>query len=797
MNEADPVPANNASAGQVVRPPGRLIGLLGLLLGGLALAAPLLPGRLAFLALGLLILIVGLLQNFTGFAVRDPAASGSWFSRGGASILTGLLLLAMPRLIFAALALLLGISWILGGLSTLLAALRQRGQGDWHWQMIDGAVNVVLGLAIALQWPIKGVTSIALYVGLRFISAGWSALMGRIPAPMRDEAVEGLHPDSRLGLPAHAYLGQLREQLTAEAVVTTRSDRAWRWLFLLVFFFIHAARMDSDWNLIGILSPLGAVLGDVGLAIILAYAIIAPLSVSWRSLTRPLERRAWGWYLRRVDADKTGGARAAVTRWWLTRRMRAAVGRQQARGSATAALGWGLQRGLPYIAVLIAVTPLWGVSWFFNTETWVAGAWEVWAEHRTDTWRESMIAAVKEEYGEPAQKPDFLRLKPEGVEEAKDFSFLVIGDTGEGDPSQHILRDQFWLLGQKPEVKFLVLSSDVIYPSGAMKDYEPKFYLPFKGFTKPIYAIPGNHDWYDALEAFSANFLEPKAARAAMRARREVDLNLTTTTERRTDEMIRQAAFLREAYQLNTALQRAPYFEIHAAEFSLIAVDTGIQRRVDDAQMRWLEEALERARGKFKMVILGHPLYAAGHYQAAEEPDFARIHELLKKHSVAVVMAGDTHDFEFYKEPYEAAGTSRSMYHFVNGGGGAYLSIGTALSWPKEPPVAECGFYPRADALISRLDEQTPAWKRPLWWWVKHLQAWPSSPEGVASAFEYDRAPFFQSFMEVRVEGSKNRVRLWLYGANGRLRWRDLHVQGGVPNGQKGEDWVEFSFPLR
>ena len=52
-----------------------------------------------------------------------------------------------------------------------------------------------------------------------------------------------------------------------------------------------------------------------------------------------------------------------------------------------------------------------------------------------------------------------------------------------------------------------------------MKDYEPKFYLPFKGFKKPIYAIPGNHDWFDALDGFTANFFEPAAARAAMDAR--------------------------------------------------------------------------------------------------------------------------------------------------------------------------------------------------------------------------------------------------------------------------------------
>ncbi len=146
----------------------------------------------------------------------------------------------------------------------------------------------------------------------------------------------------------------------------------------------------------------------------------------------------------------------------------------------------------------------------------------------------------------------------------------------------------------------------------------------------------------------------------------------------------------------------------------------------------------------------------------------------------------------------QSEGNDRSMYHFVNGGGGAYLSIGTAFTWPKQPSVEECGFYPRADALTEIIETRTPVWKRPLWLWVKHFGAWPSSPEVVASAFDYDRAPFFQSFMEVRVEGSTNTVRFWLYGANGRLRWRELHVEDDrIPNSQSPDDLVEFAFPLR
>jgi len=38
------------------------------------------------------------------------------------------------------------------------------------------------------------------------------------------------------------------------------------------------------------------------------------------------------------------------------------------------------------------------------------------------------------------------------------------------------------------------------------------------------------------------------------------------------------------------------------------------------------------------------------------------------------------------------------MHHFVNGGGGAYLSIGTALDFPKQPPVADWAFYPSTNS---------------------------------------------------------------------------------------------------
>jgi uncharacterized membrane protein HdeD (DUF308 family) len=775
-----------------------MIGLPLLVLGCLALTTPFVAGKSSPFVLGILLLTSGLIETAHAFGLRDRHVGDAGFFGAGISVLAGLLLLAQPKLALGALSLLLGLSFLIGGVGMIVAA--SRGGGNPRVGLLsDGCLNVLLGLLIASQWPVSGLWTIGLYVGCRILGSGWSKIVGRDEtAGAPGVEVAALHPDRRLRLPPHPELAKIREILSAEDEARYPIDRYWRVTFLLTFLAIHIGRMDAEWNLVGLFSPGVAVIGDVLFALVLAWGVITPVRLGWRALTRPLERRAWTRLLAQVDQGQKPIRLDRIVRYWVNTRTRFALRLSQARRSPTVAMRRGLQIGLPVTAVLIALNPIWGFSWYFNTENWATEIWARWAEQRTDTWREQMVRAVRERYRDTATSgAQLFQVVPEGIAAGTDFSFLVIGDPGEGDASQHILRDQFIELGQRSEVKFLVVASDVVYPAGAMKDYEEKFYLPFKGFTKPIYAIPGNHDWYDALEGFTANFLEPEAASAALRARRETDHGLTTTTESRINQMIEEAARLREAYGVSAGSQRAPYFEVNAERFMLIAVDTGILRRVDAGQLRWLRAALEQARGKFKMVILGHPLFAAGYYQGAGDEPFAAIHQLLQEYAVEVVMAGDTHTFEFYKEVEQVRSQSRPMYHFVNGGGGAYLSIGTALDWPKQAPTADSAFYPSTAAVLAKLDSQTPRWKWPLWWWMTRLGAWPSAPEALASAFDFNRAPFFQSFVEVSVEGSANVVRLLPYGANGRLRWHDLQIHGQVvPDGQDDRAFVEFSFPL-
>jgi len=770
----------------------RLLAGVLFVLGGLAVLAPLLAGANAASRVGLLLIVAALIELFHGFRRSSEEGRKAAWQSGAVTILMGILVLNNNSLIFSAFLLFLGGWFAFDAVRYVVRGFREErsSRGALVTWVLPALGNAAVALFILIQYQ-KAPTWIVSVVGaLRIFGTAWNVLAAAVYT----------HQDSSrttvqdLGLGDDPRLATLGERIQAEESARVQLDRGWIAAFVATLFAIHLARMGLDRTALGILSPAFAVLGDLWIALIAAFGVIIPLRLLWRKSTRGLERVVWRWSVTE-PAGRVGKWARVVMQRWLSSRLRFSIQLRRASYSLPEAFSRGLQIGLPIAAIMAAVYPVLGMSWYFDTENWAAGIWDSWAESRTDVWREAMVTAVVGK-GPALDNPSAFALKPAGVDSG-DFAFLVIGDTGEGDASQHVLRDQLITASRQDAVRFVVISSDVVYPTGAIKDYEAKFWLPFKGIEKPVYAIPGNHDWYDALEGFNATFLTPAAARAAMHARVEADLHLTSTTDERIDELIAKAARLRQEYGVPTALQEGPFFQIQTQHFALIAVDTGVVKRVDAAQLRWLKSALAAASGKFIMVLLGHPLYALGHYQGDSNEEFAAIHRLFRDHGVPVTMAGDVHDFEYYAEHYETPGGDRTMHHFVNGGGGAYLSVGTALDFPKQPPTPLWAHYPTRAQLTDKIEAATPAWKRPAWWWTKSFGAWPSSVEWLSAAFDYNFAPFYQSFVEVRVEPSAQRVRFLPWGVHGRLKWSDIEASPGVrPEGTRLDAFVEWTVKM-
>ena len=329
-----------------------------------------------------------------------------------------------------------------------------------------------------------------------------------------------------------------------------------------------------------------------------------------------------------------------------------------------------MQIGLPLAAIIAATVPVWGMSWYFDTENWAAGRLELLGRGAD---RHLARGDGPGRVGEEELAKDPARafaVSPPGIRRATSRSSSS-ATPARATPRSTACGPQYLEVVRRDDVKFVVISSDVVYPTGAMRHYEANFWLPFMGTTKPVYAIPGNHDWYDALEGFAATFLEPDAARAAMRARVEVD-NRHHQHHRRADRGADRARPRGSARSTacRRSSRRRPFFQFQTDSFALFAVDTGVARRVDPSQLAWLAAAL---RVGARQDEDGDPRPPALRRRpctpSATTPDFAALHALLREHDVAIVMAGDTHDLEYYAE--RTAGSSKTAHHFVNGGGGA------------------------------------------------------------------------------------------------------------------------------
>lgn len=758
----------------------------------LALLAPLSEGDING-RLGFLLVIVALIEFLHGFRRAEWRDQKSAWGSASITLFVGLLMLSAPSFAGQAFQLILAGWFGIDVLRNLITAVRPSTAKPARQSALlalPGYIAIVFAILFLpdslMRWTLAAATS------ARIVFTALNASQAKLISA--DTSAASISQD--FGFDQSSPVAQVVDTITKEECSRQSIDRRWILSFLFTLLAIHIGRMGYDRTALGIVSPLFAVLGDAFAALLISFLIVIPLIAASNRLTRGIESVLWTWS---IAPARSGKWFPRLVQSALTVRLRTAIRLRLARCSMLLAINRGLQTGLPAAAFIAATAPMWGMSWYFDTENWAAGIWNSWAAHRTDAWREAMVEAVLSESPDTPLAEQFQvrpQLSPESAAgstespQAEDFAFVVIGDPGEGDASQHILRSEYLRTVQRDDIRFVIISSDVVYPTGAMRHYETNFWLPFMGTDKPVYAIPGNHDWYDALEGFAATFFEPEAARLAMRARVDADQHLSSSTDRYIDSLIAQASQLRSNYRIPVQQQTAPFFQIQTDRFALFAIDTGVVRSLDPIQFQWLEQALQKSAGKSKLVILGHPFFAGGRDTSTDDDEFQKIRRLLEQHDVDIVMAGDTHDLEYYRE-------DNGRIHFVNGGGGAYLSFGTSLDWPSTPVTADWSFYPRRDAVVTKIEQTSPWWKHPFWVWTRNFGGWPFSAEWLSAAFDVNTAPFYQSFLEIRVEYSTNQIRIIPHGIHGTLQTADLQFAPSATQSTEPSAPVEWRIPLR
>ncbi|WP_246614007.1 metallophosphoesterase [Paractinoplanes bogorensis] len=202
--------------------------------------------------------------------------------------------------------------------------------------------------------------------------------------------------------------------------------------------------------------------------------------------------------------------------------------------------------------------------------------------------------------------------------------------------------------GPLPRGRLLLMGGDQVYPLASGDGYESRMKGPYRaalpeppsGAPRPtLFALPGNHDWYDGLTAFIRLF-----------ARRKDGHIGGWSTE-----------------------QRRSYFAVKLpANWWLFAIDEQFGAYIDDPQLLYFEQAAQQV-GPDDRVMLMTP--SPKWVKSADRPeDYDAIDYFIRKiidptgATTRVLVSGDLHHYARYSDP------DREL--ITCGGGGAYL-LGT------------------------------------------------------------------------------------------------------------------------
>lgn len=255
--------------------------------------------------------------------------------------------------------------------------------------------------------------------------------------------------------------------------------------------------------------------------------------------------------------------------------------------------------------------------------------------------------------------------------DAAEISVALLGDPGEGDASQYVVVPVLERVAADTDLAVIV--SDVIYPAGGVRAYADRFYRPYTDYPAPIYALPGNHDWYDGLTGFMTTFCAaPPDAGAPEVGGPLLRRLLWRRAPRATARDVVTMRALRDDPAQQSGGQPGPYCAIDAGPVRLVLIDTGILGGIDRDQAQWLREV--SAGDRPKILLTGKPLYTYAHkHDVPIEGGDVGIDPIVTDpaNNYIAAIGGDDHNYQRYAVHVPGG---RTIQYLVAGGSGAYLS---------------------------------------------------------------------------------------------------------------------------
>jgi uncharacterized membrane protein HdeD (DUF308 family) len=149
-----------------------ILGVVTIVLGLAAMAAPAVTGLSIVLAVGLLVIVGGILRMLGAFWAGSLGKGVLAFVVGGLTLLCGLALVTDPVFAFGFLTIVIAVYLFADGIAEIVGAFSADPASSRLWLLVGGGVSILLGLMIWQQYPLSGAWAIGVLLGVKLLVVG-------------------------------------------------------------------------------------------------------------------------------------------------------------------------------------------------------------------------------------------------------------------------------------------------------------------------------------------------------------------------------------------------------------------------------------------------------------------------------------------------------------------------------------------------------------------------------------------------------------------------------------------------
>ncbi|MGE0281333.1 MAG: HdeD family acid-resistance protein [Rhizobiaceae bacterium] len=150
------------------------LGVLLLILGGIAFANLLVATVASVLFVGSMMLVGGIIEIIHAFGVRTWERFFYWFLSGLLYTVAGILAFYNPLLASSVLTILLAIALAASGGFRIAFAMSHKNAKNCGWIVAAGIISVLAGLLIAIGWPVNSLWVLGMFLAIDLVMQGWA-----------------------------------------------------------------------------------------------------------------------------------------------------------------------------------------------------------------------------------------------------------------------------------------------------------------------------------------------------------------------------------------------------------------------------------------------------------------------------------------------------------------------------------------------------------------------------------------------------------------------------------------------